>query len=102
MDGESFIDCGQEKSGGSVQETERAGFDDSVPGMACEDFAGSVQDTVWEDFCDSVQETGREGLDHSVSDTAWNDFGEMEKEDAAGEVPRDSGAEPGGDFDFLD
>ena len=102
IDGEGFIDCGREKSGGSVQKTEGEGFDDSVPGMVWEDFAGSVQDTVWEDFCDSVEETGREGLDHSVSDTAWNDFGEMEKEDAAGEVPRDSGAEPGGDLDFLD
>ena len=30
------------------------------------------------------------------------DFGDMEMEDAAGEVLGDSGAESGGDFDFLD
>ena len=40
--------------------------------------------------------------DYSVSGTAWDDFGNIEKEETAGEVLGDSGAEPGGDFDFLD
>lgn len=114
IDGEGFIDCGREKSGGSVQETEE-GFDDSVSSMALENFAGSVQEmgqedfngsvrgTAWEDFCDSVEEMeSRNFDDYSVSGTAWDDFGNIEKEETAGEVLGDSGAEPGGDFDFLD
>ena len=115
IDGEGFIDCGWGKSGGSVQETEREGFDDSVPGMACEDFAGSVQemgpedfsgsmrDMAWEDFGDFMEEMeSRNFNDYSVSGTARDDFGNIEKEETAGEVSGDSGAEPGGDFDFLD
>lgn len=114
IDGEGFIDCGREKSGDSVQETEE-GFDDSVSGMAWEDFADSVQEmgqeyfsgsmreTAWEDFCDSVEEMeSRNFSDYSVSGTARDDFGNIEKEETAGEVPGDSGAETGGDFDFLD
>ena len=111
-----------EEFGDSVREAVRGSSDDSVPGTAWEDFGGFVPGTALEDFGDSVremdgesfidcgrkesggfmQETGREGLDHSVLGTAWDDFGDMEMEDAAGEVPGDSGAEPGGDFDFLD
>ena len=114
IDGEGFIDCGREKSGGSVQETEE-GFDDSVSSMALENFAGSVQEmgqedfngsvrgTAWEDFCDSVEEMeSRNFDDYSVSGTAWDDFGNIENDETAGEVLGDSGAEPGGDFDFLD
>ena len=111
-----------EEFGDSVREAVRGSSDDSVPGTAWEDFGGFLPGTALEDFGDSVremdgesfidcgrkesggfmQETGREGLDHSVLGTAWDDFGDMEMEDAAGEVPGDSGAEPGGDFDFLD
>lgn len=100
---------------GSVREMDGEGFDDSVSGMAWEDFAGSVQEmgqeyfsgsmrgTAWEDFCDSVEEMeSRSFNDYSVSGTAWDDFGNIEKEETAGEVPGDSGAESGGDFDFLD
>ena len=61
-----------EEFGDSMREAVRGGADDSVPG------------TAWEDFGDFVQST------------AWEDFGNIEKEDAAGEVPGDSGAEPGG------
>ena len=90
IDGESFIDCDREKSGGFVQE------------MGQEDFSGSMRDTAWDDFCDSVEETESRNFDDCVSGTAWDDFGSIEKEEAAGDVLGNSGAEPGGDFDFLD
>ena len=67
-----------EEFGDSVREAVQGDSDDSVPGTAWEDFGGFVPEIV------------------------WDDFGDMEMEDAAGEVPGDSGAEPGGDFDFLD
>lgn len=59
-------------------------------------------EAVWEEFGDSVEKMESRNFDDSVSGTEWDDFGDMEMEDAAGEVPGDSGAEPGGDFDFLD
>lgn len=65
--------------------------------------SGSMRDTAWEDFCDSVEEMeSRSFNDYSVSGTAWYDFGSIEKEETAGGVPGDSGAELGGNFDFLD
>lgn len=111
-----------EEFGDSVREAVWGRSDDFVSGTAWEDFGDFVQGTALDDFGDSVremdgesfidcgrkesggsmQETGREGLDHSVPGTAWDDFGDMEMEHAAGEVPGDSGAEPDGDFDFLD
>ena len=111
-----------EEFGDSVREAVQRDSDDSVPGTAWEDFGGFVPGIVWEDFggsvreidgegfidCGreksggSVQETEGEGLEHSVPGTAWDDFGDMQMEDAAGDVQGDSGAEPGGDFDFLD
>ena len=59
-------------------------------------------EAVWEEFGDSVEKMESRNFDDSVSGTEWDDFGDMEMEDAAGEVPGDSVAEPGGDFDFLD
>ena len=91
-----------EEFGDSVREAVRGGADDFMPGTAWEDFGDFVQSTAWEDFCDSVEEMGSRNFDDCVSGTAWDDFGSIEKEEAAGEVLGDSGAEPGGDFDFLD
>ena len=59
-------------------------------------------EAVWEEFGDSVEKMESRNFDDSVSGTEWDDFGDMEMEDAAGEVLGDSGAESGGDFDFLD
>lgn len=110
-----------EEFGDSVREAEWKGADGFVPGTAWEDFSdsdrgilqedfsGSIRDTAWEDFGDSVQRTAwedfvdaaeeeiRGNVDNTVRDMAWEDFG-----DTAGGLSGDSGAGPGGDFDFLD
>ena len=80
-----------EEFGDSMREVVWGGSDDFV------------RETAWEDFCDSVEEMeSRNFNDYSVSGTARDDFGSIEKEETAGEVPGDAGAESGGDFDFLD
>ena len=57
-------------------------------------------EAVWEDFSDSVEEMESGEFKGSVSDTVWDGFEDM-KDMEAGDVSGDSGAEPDGEFDFL-
>ena len=75
-------------------------FGDSVRVILREDFSGSIRDTAWEDFSDSVEEMESGEFKGSVSDTVWDGFEDM-KDMEAGDVSGDSGAEPDGEFDFL-
>ena len=75
-------------------------FGDSVRVISREDFSGSIRDTAWEDFSDSVEEMESGEFKGSVSDTVWDGFEDM-KDKEAGDVSGDSGAEPDGEFDFL-
>ena len=75
-------------------------FGDSVRVISREDFSGSIRDTAWEDFSDSVEEMESGEFKGSVSDTVWDGFEDM-KDMEAGDVSGDSGAEPDGEFDFL-
>lgn len=75
-------------------------FGDSVRVISREDFSGSIRDTAWEDFSDSVEEMESGEFKGSASDTVWDGFEDM-KDKEAGDVSGDSGAEPDGEFDFL-
>lgn len=75
-------------------------FGDSVRVILREDFSGSIRDTAWEDFSDSVEEMESGEFKGSVSDTVWDGFEDM-KDKEAGDVSGDSGAEPDGEFEFL-
>ena len=101
-----------EEFGDSVREDEWKGADGFVSGTAWEDFSDSVRDilqedfsgfirnTAWNDFSDSVEEIESGKINGSVSDTVWDGFENM-KDKEAGDVSGDSGAEPDGEFDFL-
>lgn len=75
-------------------------FGDSVRVILREDFSGSIRDTAWEDFSDSVEEMESGEFKGSASDTVWDGFEDM-KDKEAGDVSGDSGAEPDGEFEFL-
>ena len=85
---------------GFVLRKAREDFSDSDRGILQEDFSGSIRDTAWEDFSDSVEEMESGEFKGSVSDTVWDGFEDM-KDMEAGDVSGDSGAEPDGEFDFL-
>ena len=91
---------GWKGAAGFVSGTAWEDFGDSVRVILREDFSGSIRDTAWEDFSDSVEEMESGEFKGSVSDTVWDGFEDM-KDMEAGDVSGDSGAEPDGEFDFL-
>ena len=98
--GDSVRADGWKGAAGFVPGTAWEDFGDSVRIISREDFSGSIRDTAWEDFSDSVEEMESGEFKGSVSDTVWDGFEDM-KDMEAGDVSGDSGAEPDGEFDFL-
>ena len=98
--GDSVRADGWKGAAGFVPGTAWEDFGDSVRVISREDFSGSIRDTAWEDFSDSVEEMESGEFKGSVSDTVWDGFEDM-KDMEAGDVSGDSGAEPDGEFDFL-